>query len=797
MEKSFMNKYVGQSVARKDAIEKISGTAMYAFDIDNIPNMLTCKFLASPKAHARIISIDTSKADSLPGVVAVVTGKDWPVKIGLYAGDRDIIAVEKVVWVGQPVAAVAAETEEIAEEALSLITVNYEELTPIFDPMKSMKSKDVLIHEKMSEYDHSPAFNPISGTNIANHFKLRKGDIDKGFKESDLILENSFSMPQISHAYLEPIVSIGHYHGDGTIEVWSSAQSPFTVRYLLGITFATPTSNITVRSPYIGGGFGGKAGLNFEPLVVLLSRKANNRPVKLQLTREENFRSAPIRVGMIAYIKTGITSQGRIKAQEVQYVWDSGACADYAVNVGRAAGYVSIGPYEIDNIKSDSYTVYTNKPYATAFRGFGHMELHWVIERQNDIIAKKLGLNPLEFRKINTIVPGTGITGNQHRLREDAGSINECLDAVWKDLSENRSNSNTKKPWLFRGIGIAGFMKGPAQPPNSAASAYVKFNEDGGVIISVGTSEMGQGTITGLAQIAADELGGIPIEKVKIKGDRDTDRDAYTWQTVGSRSLFMDGNAVRDACLNAKEQIFDIASQVLRVPVKDLELRNELIYPKGEPWKNLSLTDVVMGYMFPSGESIGGPVIGVGRYIAKMTMLDAETGAGNPAIFETFGAQGVEIEINALTGEIIIKRMVSAFDIGKAINPQLCEGQIIGGSVMALSIAMSEQLLYDDEGQLLNPSFVDYVISRCGDIPEEFSTHYVENPQNDGPWGARGIGEQTMLGAPAALGNAIANAINVEIFDLPLSPERVWSEIKNQRPQFLEELKKQYLEVKE
>ncbi|MHA1946369.1 MAG: xanthine dehydrogenase family protein molybdopterin-binding subunit [Candidatus Hodarchaeales archaeon] len=792
-----MNRYVGQSVARKDAYDKISGAATYAFDLDNIPNMLICKFLASPRAHAKIISIDSSKAESLSGVVAVVTGKDWPVKIGLYAGDRDILAVEKVVWVGQPVVAVASETEAIAEEALGLIKIEYEDLPPIFDPMEAMKSKDILVHEKVSEYDHSPAFNPIPGTNIANHFKLRKGDIQEGFKASDLIIENKFSMPQISHAYLEPIVSIGQYHGDGTIEVWSSAQSPFTVRYLLGVTFATSTSNIIVRSPYIGGGFGGKAGLNFEPLVVLLSRKANNRPVKLRLTREENFRSAPIRVGMIANIKTGISSQGRIKAQEIQYVWDSGACADYAVNVGRAGGYVSIGPYEIENIKSDSFTVYTNKPYATAFRGFGHMELHWVIERQNDIIAEKIGLNPLEFRKINTLIPGKGITGNQHRLREDSGNINQCLDAVWKDLNENRVTTSTESPWLFRGIGIAGFMKGPAQPPNSAASAYVKFNEDGGVIVSVGTSEMGQGTITGLAQIAADELGGIPIEKVKINGDRNTDRDAYTWQTVGSRSLFMDGNAVRNACLHAKEQIFQTASQVLLVPAKDLELRNELIYPKGEPWKNLSLTDVVIGYMFPSGKSVGGPVIGVGRYIAKMTMLDAETGAGNPAIFETFGAQGVEIELNAITGEIIIKRMVSGFDIGKTINPQLCEGQVIGGSVMALSIAMSEQLKYSDQGQLINPNFVDYIIARCNDIPEEFSNHFIENPQHDGPWGARGIGEQTMLGAPAALGNAIANAINVEIYDLPLSPERVWSEIKRQRPKFLEELKKQYLEVQE
>jgi carbon-monoxide dehydrogenase large subunit len=321
----------------------------------------------------------------------------------------------------------------------------------------------------------------------------------------------------------------------------------------------------------------------------------------------------------------------------------------------------------------------------------------------------------------------------------------------------------------------------------------VKFNEDGSVLVSVGTSEMGQGTITSLAQIAADVLG-LPIDKVKIKGDRNTDRDAYTWQTVGSRSLFMDGNAVKDACLDAKAQIFEVVSQVLDIPSSDLVLENELVFPKMEPGNHLSLTDLVTGYMYPSGESIGGPIIGNGKYIAKMTMLDAETGAGHPAIFETFGAQGVDIELNALTGEITIKRFISAFDIGKVINPQLCESQVLGGGVMALSIAMNEQLQYSQDGNLLNPNFVDYIVARSGDIPEVFVNYLIENPQSDGPFGARGIGEITMLGVPAAVGNAIFNAIGVQIHDLPLTAERVWTEIMNQKPELLVSLKKKLAE---
>ncbi|MFX1248804.1 MAG: xanthine dehydrogenase family protein molybdopterin-binding subunit [Promethearchaeota archaeon] len=788
-----MVNYVGQSIPRKDAFNKVSGAAIYAFDIDNFPNMLYCKFLTSPHAHAQILSIDTSKAEELPGVAAVVTGKDWPIKIGLYAGDRDILAVEKVVWLGQPVVAVAAESERLASQALELVNIHYEILPNVLDPLEAKNSTKILVHEKMAEYEHSPAFNPIPGTNIANHFKLRKGDIKKGFAQSDLIIENTFSMPQVAHAYLEPLVSIGQYKQDGTIQVWSSAQSPFTVRYLLGATFGVPISNITVHTPFLGGGFGGKAGLNFEPLVVLLSRKANNRPVKLRLTREENFRSAPIRVGMIAHVKTGLKSNGRILAEELEYIWDSGACADYAVNVGRAGGYVSIGPYDIDNIKSDSYTIYTNKPYATAFRGFGHMELHWAIERQRDTIANALKMDPVEFRKINTLKPGISLTANQECLRTDAGNLDQCLEKVWTELKYGFSNSPVEKPWLFRGIGIAGFMKGPAQPPNSSASAYVKFNEDGGILVSVGTSEMGQGTITSLAQIAAEELG-LPIEKVKIRGDRDTDRDAYTWQTVGSRSLFMDGNAVKNACKDAKSQILELASQVLHVQSDDLIIENELIFPRGEKWKHMSLAELAMGYMYATGESIGGPIIGRGKYIAKMTMLDPETGAGKPAIFDTFGAHGVEIEINVLTGEITVKRLISAFDIGKAINPRLCEGQIIGGSVMALSIALNEQLQYNEEGELLNPNLVDYVIARSGDIPGEFVSYLIENPQEDGPYGARGIGELTMLGVPAAVGNAIFNAIGVQINDLPLTPQKVWSEIHQQRPELIMSMKKRILE---
>ena len=317
-------------------------------------------------------------------------------------------------------------------------------------------------------------------------------------------------------------------------------------------------------------------------------------------------------------------------------------------------------------------------------------------------------------------------------MSEDAGNVDQCLDAVWKELKEKQNKPENLDPWIFHGIGIACFVKSPAQPPNSAAAATIKFRENGSAYISVGTSEMGQGTITGLAQIASEILK-IPIEKINIHHERDTDTDAYTWQTVGSRSLFMDGNAVINAALDAKDQILEIASQVFRVPKTDLELENEAVFIKGMPWKKISLSEIVMGYMFPDGTTIGGPVIGRGHFTAKMTHLDPETGAGKPGIFKTFGAQGVELLVNALTGEITILRCVAAFDVGKVINPIIFEGQVLGGEAMAISLGINEQLIYDEKGHLLNPNLIDYCVIRAEDIPKKFDLTIIENPQQEIP----------------------------------------------------------------
>ncbi|MCL7397378.1 MAG: xanthine dehydrogenase family protein molybdopterin-binding subunit [Thaumarchaeota archaeon] len=771
-------KYVGKSITRIDAVEKVLGIAEYASDIE-LPGMLYAKLLLSPYAHAKIISINYEKALRVPGVVSVAVGDDFPFRVGLYVNDRNILARKKVRWVGEPVAAVVAEDLEAAEEAVELIEVEYEPLPAVLDVREALKPGAPLVHEELGEYAHSPAFNPIAGTNIANRFTLKKGNIVEGFNKSEVVVENEFYMPQVSHVQMETHVCIGHYMADGNIKIWTSAQSPFTVRYILSHSIGVPLHRISVYVPYVGGGFGGKAGINFEPLVVLLSKKAGYRPVKLELTREEHFLAAPLRQGFYAKIKTGVTRDGKIMAEKIFYAFDAGAYADYGVNVARAAGYSCTGPYYVPNIEAESLAVYTNHQWGTAFRGFGHFEFLWAVERQMEIVASKLGIDPVEFRLKNALLPGlTTATGEV--LREDAGRVDQCIEAVAKELRWGEPTP-TNDPKKVRAKGIAALWKAPAMPPNAASSAIIKFNEDGTVLLSVGVTEIGQGTVTSLAQIAAEELG-VPIEKIRVVPFRHTDLTPYSWQTVASRNLFMEGRAVIRAARDAKEQILEIASQVLRAPKDDLIIKDEKVWVKGRPEWSLHLKDIVAGYVYPNGNTIGGPIIGRGYFVGtRLSYLDPETGQGYPALKWTFGAQGVEIELDLETGEVKVLKLVSAFDVGKAINPMLVIGQIIGGGIQSLSLGMWEQYVYDDKGRMLNPNLTDYKIARAGDIPEEIIPIIIENPQSDGPYGARGVAELSMLSVPAAIANAIFHATGVNINDLPLTYENIWKALNKKR----------------
>lgn len=770
--------YVGEGVARLDGIEKVTGQALYVHDI-KLQGMLYAKIKTSPYAHALIKSIDVSKAKALPGVKAVLTGKDAYQKLGIYMIDRPILAWHKVRYFGEAVAAVAAIDIETAEKAIELIEVVYEELPVVQDVEEALKPESPLVHEDIASNKWMEnVFSPVIGTNIANLFKIRKGNLEKGFEEADLIVENIFTQPQVLHVPMETHNVIAKWSVGNKIKVWSSAQAPFAIRDLMSVALEIPKQDIEVIVPFVGGGFGGKAGIHLEPLVVLLSKAANGNPVKLCPTREEETSTLPCRQGLVAKMKTGVKRDGKIVAEKIEYLWDAGAYADYGVNIGRASGYSAAGPYEIDNIYVDSYTIYTNHIFGTAYRGFGHAEFFWAVERQRELIAKALNMDPFEFRMKNLLKPGSKtITGEI--ITENTGDVRECLRVIKDSIGfgvekSEEEKANERKTGKYKGRGIAVLHKAPAMPSWSASSALIQMNEDGSVKFNVGGIDFGQGTYTVLAQIIAQRLH-IPLEKIHVVNETNTDTAPYDWQTVASRMTVLAGNAIIEACDDLVEQIYEIGAIVLHAAKHELAIGDEYVYVKQHPESTLPYNKIAIGYTYPNGNSIGGPLIGRGKSIAQgLTFLNQETGEGRPALDWTFGAHGIELEVDKNTGDIEILKIASAFDVGHVMNKMLLEGQVVGGIIQGLGTALCEGMIYDNKGRLLTRNFVDYKIPTMQDLPEKIELHFVETPQLDGPYGARGCAEHPMISITSVIGNAISDATGVEITELPFTADKVY-----------------------
>ncbi|MGC9208960.1 MAG: xanthine dehydrogenase family protein molybdopterin-binding subunit [Nitrososphaeria archaeon] len=786
------NRIIGENVPQLDSLLKVTGTLRYAFDI-TLPGMLYAKLVTSKYAHARIKSVDVSDALRVPGVVAVVTGADFPYRLGIYISDRDVLANKKVRWVGHPVAAVIATDLSSAEEAVEKVNVDYEELETVLDVERALEKDAPLVHEDLDKYSVFPGFKPVPGTNIANEFLLVKGDIDKGLRESDLVIEETFRLPQISHVTMEVQNAIGYWRPDDIIEIWSSVQSPFATRYLLSKSLNVPINRIVVHAPPIGGGFGLKAGLGWEALVALLSKKANNRPVKLVLSRAEQFISAPSRDGFVAKVKAGFSRDGRFRAYHAEFLMDAGAYADYTVNVSRTAGYSADGSYDIENVFVRSLAIYTNKIPTTAMRGFGHPENHWPLELIIDRAARELGMDPVEIRRKNLLRPGVSRRGTGELVREDEGNPEAVLITAAEAIQMGKVEQ-PRKPWIVRGKGIAMLVKAPSQPPNAGASAVVKLNEDGSLDVITGTGSMGQGTPTSLAMIAADAFG-VPLEKVKVTQLEgvDSDRNPYTWQTVGSRGLFSDGIALLRAIEDAKSQIREMASVVFRVPKDDVEVAEGYVYSRTHPWMRKELREFANGYMFPDGTTVGGPVVGRGTYAPVLNTFLDEKGHGSNTVFHTFGATAVEIELNLLTGEIRIIKAVQVFDVGRAINLLTLRGQADGGFIMGMGSALFEEIRFDESGWVLNPNLTHYYVPRISDVNFEIEERFLETPQKDGPLGARGIGEHVMIAVAPAIANAVLQATGVKMNYLPMKAENVWRELMRQRPELVASAMEAYM----
>lgn len=770
-------RYVGRSASRTEVTAKLTGEAVYASDMA-FPGMLHAQVKQSPHARARILRIDTARAAALAGVRAVLTGAELDYRLGLYIVDKHILARGEVRHFGEAVAAVAADTLEIARRAVELIEVEYEVLPAVLNHMDALAAGAPLVHPDLGEYDYvAAAFTPVPGTNIANLTRLRKGDLEAGFAAAEWTVEREYTNPSVQHVPMETHVAIVEWKSGDEVTIWSSAQSPFTVRNLFCHAFRLPLNQVRVLVPHVGGGFGGKAGIHIEPLAACLSRRAGGAPVKFQATREEEFSLLPCRSALTYRIKTGVRADGKIVAQQMTMYWDAGAYADYAVNVTRASGYSGAGPYEIPNAALDAYSVYTNKPYGTAYRGFGHVEFFWGLERHMELVASVIGMDALEFRRHNAIGPGaTTLTGEP--ITEHTGSVRKCLDAVAESIGYGALSAaeaeRERQSGRRIGKGIAALHKAPAMPPFTATAVILKMNSDGSVIVNLGLTEIGQGSTTAVQQIVAERLR-CDIARVKVVVDKDTDRDPYDWQTVASKGIVLTGNAAILACDDLLRAAFEVAAQVLRAPACDLDHDGERIFIRRHPDQAVSFAALAVGYAYPNGNAIGGPLVGVGRYVAQgLTNLDKETGQGRPALTWTYGAHGVVVEVDPESGEYHVLKVASAFDVGKVINPEVLRGQCIGGMVQGLGTATCEGYIYDEQGHLLNPSFTDNKIPTARDIPDTIESIAIETPQLDGPYGARGVGEHPMISVAPALGNAILRAVGAELTHMPIRAEDVW-----------------------
>lgn len=764
------NAPVGENIPRVDALDKVTGAAKFTDDMQFGAGLLYGRLVRSPHPHALIKKIDATKARALPGVKAIATGADTPGYIGLYLQDRHIFATDRVRYIGDPVAGIVATSEEIAEQAVKLVEVEYEILPAVTDPLDAIKPDAPILHPDLEKYEVVNFVFPKPGTNISNHFKVRKGDVEKAFAEADVIVEGEFRVPHIQHVPIEPHIAVAQADS-GKVTLWASSQSPFAQRNLIAKALHMSQSDLRVIAPYLGGGFGSKAGVSMEACVVVLALKIPGRPVKLRLTREEEFFTTFVRQGLVARTKVGAKKDGTLVAMKTEYYWDAGAYTEYGVNMTRAGGYSSTGPYEIPNVQADSYCCYTNHPVGGPMRGFGMPEIHWGIEQVMDQAAEKLGIDPRDFRLKNCIKTGGDVvTGwKMHPIKLDA-----CIEQAAKAINWGKPEPGSA-PHKKRGKGLAIMWKAPAMPPNAGSSSYVRLNEDATVTVGLGGQELGQGTHTVMAQMAAAALG-VPIDWIRIATPIDTLYSPYEWQTVASRLTWSMGNAVVAAAKHARQQILELVAEHWNEKIDDLDIKDgQVISYRSE--QAMPLQNMVVYGLPKEGDCgwRGGPIVGRGNFMPTyVTGLDPETGQGPRAVVHyTVGCQAVDLEVDTETGQIEILRVAAAFDVGKAINPDQVRAQMEGGVVQGASSALFEQLQLRN-GKPVNPSFVDYRIATSVDTPRQIIPIIVEEPQDDGPFGARGIGEHAMVPTAPAIANAVYNAVGVRIPSLPLSAEKVF-----------------------
>jgi carbon-monoxide dehydrogenase large subunit len=768
------HKVVGHSVPRIDGLEKVMGAAQFVDDIEFGPKLLYAAIVESPYAHAKIKRIDPSEALKVQGVVKVVTGKDFPYVFGLYMKDRHIFAQDRVRFVGEQVAAVIAWDPKAALKAVALVKVEYEELTPMLAPMAALEKKATLIHPELGRYQHVPWFFPKAHTNIAHWRKIRKGDADAGFKAADLVFEDTYTVPRYAHCSIEVHGAVGLYDASGRLTVWTASQSPYTQRHGFAEALAPlgiAHKDVRVITPYVGGGFGGKAGVSMEILGAALATTVKGHPVKVMWNRAQEFYNTYQRQGVVSKLKMGVRKDGKITALEHAIYWDAGAYVEYGANVVNATGLSATGPYKIENLKIDSVCVYTNLPPGGPYRGFGYSEFGFGLESHLTQVARKLKMDPVALRKRNAIKEGDVLAYGAHM---NPTGIQEAIGRTAVEIKWGKKEVS-KDPNKAIGKALVLYWKAPAMPPNASSSAFLKFNEDGSINLLVSGMEIGQGLLTVMAQIASEVLT-VPVSKIRVETP-DTDRNPYEWQTVGSHVTWGCGNAVKKAALDARGQIFDIVERTLHLGKEDLYLEDEGVKCRTRPGWKLPFKDfVIAGIQAEDHTFKGGPIMGHGMFMPEFAsaISDPETGqGGHPNVHYTTGAGGIILEVDKQTGKMKVLKAVLAADVGKAINPELIKGQVTGGLLQGLATVLYEDMRFDAKGRLLNANFSDYKIPTALDIPDEIVPIIIEAAQPDGPYGARGVGEHTMIPAASMVANAVEDAVGIRIRSMPITAEKV------------------------
>jgi CO/xanthine dehydrogenase Mo-binding subunit len=745
------SRQVGRSVHRLEGEAKVTGRAEYVHNL-RLPGMLHGKVFRSTIAHGRIRSIDASAARAMAGVHRVITADDVRAVVpapfyGPAFHDQPILAVDKVHYVGEPVAVVLAADPHVAEAAAQLIVADYEELPAVYDEVEAMTSA-AIVHDVLKPALMFPDLKHLQGrtnTNVALDFHLRRGNPEDAFAKAEHVFEHTFRTQQVLHLPLEPFVSIADA-SDGRLTIHTASQSPSFVRIEIARLLGWPENRVRVKVPYLGGGFGAKLYIKLEALVAALALIAR-RPVKISLSMEEQFYTITKHASTFR-IKSAVMD-GRITARRCEVFWNGGAYADIGPRITQKSGFTAPGPYDIDNVEIDSYSLYTNLTPAGALRGFGIPQLVWAYESHTDMMARALKLDPIEFRRRNILRNGRPqATGT---LMQDA-AIEAVLDRLaalmsWAKPFEH-GNGTVK-----RGRGIAIGFKASISPTTSIA--IVNVAADGSCTLYCSTVDMGQGSDTANAQIVAEVLN-IPVASITVVHP-DTDVTPYDMATLGSRSIFHMGNAIRLAAEDAREKIAALSREVglpegSNVPIAELFQRK---------------------YKMQAGN-----IIGTGSYIPSYVPPDHATGqTPNATPFWMVGGAGAEVEVDTETGHVRVTRLVNVADVGRPINPRIVETQISGAALMQFGFTMQEKIEVDG-GQTVNASLADYKIPSFLDIPLRMTNEAVEAEQHSGPFGAKGVGESGTFAVSPAIANAIEDAVGVRLSALPLTAEAVYRALR-------------------